>query len=99
MNRPSRKCKEDVDCNIYNKIGKRIIKPAMANLEDLTRDQLGHINELSEFEKDNPIEDLDDIVEANNCFDEFTKLVNVLKKFHVELKKFWETNMQKGFPI
>ena len=36
MNRPSRKCKEDVDYNIYNKIGKKIIKPAMANLEDLT---------------------------------------------------------------
>ena len=35
----------------------------MANLEDLTRDQLGHINELSKFEKDNLIEDLDDIVE------------------------------------
>ena len=27
----------------------------MANLEDLTRDQLGHIDELSEFEKDKPI--------------------------------------------
>ena len=46
---------------------------------------MGHINELSEFEKGNPIEDLD-IVEANNCY-EFTKLVNVLNKCHVELKQ------------
>ena len=70
----------------------------MANLEDLTRDQLGHINELSEFEKDNPIEDLDDIVEANNCFDEFTKLVNVLKKCHVELKKILGDEYAERFP-
>ena len=36
MNRLSRKYKEDVDYNIYDKIGKRVIKPAMAILEDLT---------------------------------------------------------------
>ena len=98
MNRPSRKCKEDVDYNLYNKIGKRIIKAAMANLDDLTRDQLGHINELSEFEKDNPIEDLDDIVEANNCFDEFTKLVNVLKKMSCGAQKILGDEYAERFP-
>ena len=47
---------------------------------------------------DNPIEDLDDIVEANNCFNEFTKLVNVLKKCHVELKEILGDEYAERFP-